>query len=94
MDSDSEITLLKAEIEKQKHIINDLESKLKKYTNNQGHKKYLEEHKDQIKEIQKKYFQKLKEENPEKLKEYYQRANQKRKEKKIQQTNISENNNN
>jgi hypothetical protein len=90
MDSATEIIQLKDEIERQKQIILDLETRLKKYTSNQGHRKYLEEHKDQVKETQKKYFQKLREENPEKIKEYYQRANQKRKEKKIQQTNISE----
>ena len=84
MDNTNEITQLKAEIERQKQIINDLETRLKKYTNNPGHKKYLEEHKDKINTIKKTYYQKLKTENPEKLKEYYQRANQKRLEKKSQ----------
>jgi hypothetical protein len=84
MDNTNEITQLKAEIERQKQIINDLEIRLKKYTNNPGHKKYLEEHKDKINTIKKTYYQKLKTENPEKLKEYYQRANQKRLEKKSQ----------
>ena len=41
MDNSNEITQLKAEIERQKQIINDLETRLKKYTNNPGHKKYL-----------------------------------------------------
>lgn len=92
MDTSNEITQLKAEIERQKQIINDLETRLKKYTNNPGHKKYLEEHKDKINTIKKTYYQKLKTEKPEKLKEYYQRANQKRLEKKSQQSTILENN--
>ena len=80
-----EINKLKKENAEQKQIIQDLESRLKKYTNNQGHKKYLEQHKEQIQTLQKTYMTKLKEENPEKLKEYWQRANQKRKNKKISQ---------
>jgi hypothetical protein len=92
MDNSNEITQLKAEIERQKQIINDLETRLKKYTNNPGHKKYLEEHKDKINTIKKTYYQKLKTENPEKLKEYYHRANQKRLEKKSQQSTTTDNN--
>jgi len=92
MDNTNEITQLKAEIERQKQIINDLETRLKKYTNNPGHKKYLEEHKDKINTIKKTYYQKLKTENPEKLKEYYHRANQKRLEKKSQQSTTTDNN--
>ena len=80
-----EINKLKKENAEQKKIIQDLETRLKKYTNNQGHKKYLEQHKEQIQTLQKTYMTKLKEENPEKLKEYWQRANQKRKNKKISQ---------
>ena len=77
-----EMTKLREENAKQKQIIQDLETRLKKYTNNQGHKKYLEQHKEQIQTIKNNYLQKLKEENPEKLKEYWRRASQKRKEKK------------
>ena len=65
-----EITKLREENAKQKQIIQDLETRLKKYTNNKGHKKYLEQHKEQIQTIKNNYLQKLKEENPEKLKEY------------------------
>ena len=65
-----EITKLREENTKQKQIIQDLETRLKKYTNNKGHKKYLEQHKEQIQTIKNNYLQKLKEENPEKLKEY------------------------
>ena len=92
MELENKISILKAENEKQKQIINDLEIRLKKYTSNEGHRKYLEEHKDQIKESQKKYFQKLRAENPEKLKEYYQRANQKRKDKKIMESSTTQQN--
>jgi hypothetical protein len=87
-----EITKLREENAKQKQIIQDLETRLKKYTNNQGHKKYLEQHKEQIQTIKNNYLQKLKEENPEKLKEYWRRASQKRKEKNIQQQPIQEKN--
>ncbi len=87
-----EINKLKKENAEQKQIIQDLELRLKKYTNNQGHKKYLEQHKEQIQTIKNNYLQKLKEENPEKLKEYWRRASQKRKEKKLQEQLIQEKN--
>jgi hypothetical protein len=80
-----ENTKLKAELEKQKLIIQDLENRLKKYINNEAHKKYYETHKQEIKQQQSKYIEKLRAENPDKMKEYYERANQKRKEKKLQQ---------
>ena len=80
-----ENTKLKAELEKQKLIIQDLENRLKKYINNEAHKKYYETHKQEIKQQQSKYIEKLREENPDKIKEYWKRAYQKRKEKKLQQ---------
>jgi len=80
-----ENTKLKGEVEKQKLIIQDLENRLKRYINNEAHKKYYENHKQEIKQQQSKYIEKLRAENPDKMKEYYQRANQKRKEKKLQQ---------
>lgn len=80
-----ENTKLKAELEKQKLIIQDLENRLKKYINNEAHKKYYETHKQEIKQQQTKYIEKLREENPDKMKEYWQRAYQRRKEKKLQQ---------
>ena len=80
-----ENTKLKAELEKQKLIIQDLENRLKKYINNEAHKKYYETHKQEIKQQQSKYIEKLRAEKPDKMKEYYERANQKRKEKKLQQ---------
>ena len=80
-----ENTKLKAEVEKQKQIIQDLENRLKRYINNEAHKKYYENHKQEIKQQQSKYIEKLREEKPDKMKEYYERANKKRKEKKLQQ---------
>ena len=53
MELENEIAILKAENEKQKQIINELETRLKKYTNNQSHRKYLEQHKEEIKNIKK-----------------------------------------
>ena len=80
-----ENTKLKAEVEKQKKIIQDLENRLKRYINNEADKKYYENHKQEIKQQQSKYIEKLREEKPDKMKEYYERANKKRKEKKLQQ---------
>jgi hypothetical protein len=75
-----------------KITIQELETKLKKYINNEAHKKYYENHKQEIKQQQSKYIEKLREENPDKMKEYWKRAYQKRKEKKIQELNIQETN--
>lgn len=65
-----------------------LEAQLKKYTSNNGHKKYYQQHKDELKEYNMQYLQKIKENNPEKLKEYRHIAYINRKAKK----NISNNN--
>jgi len=64
---------------KQKNI--ELEEKLKKYTNSEGHKRYYDKNKELV--IQKSNERKelLKETNPEKIKEYARRAYLKRKEK-------------
>lgn len=59
----------------------ELEKKLQKYTNSDGHKRYYEKNKDIVKEKGKTYLQKLKEENPDKLKEYRRTAYLNRKEK-------------
>ena len=67
-----------------KNTIQELEARLKKYINNEAHKKYYENHKQEIKQQQSKYIEKLRAENPDKMKEYWQRAYQKRKEKKLQ----------
>lgn len=80
-----ENTKLQEENTKLKNTIIELETRLKKYINNEAHKKYYENHKQEIKQQQSKYIEKLRAENPDKMKEYWQRAYQKRKEKKIQQ---------
>jgi hypothetical protein len=76
---ESENTRLKTKLE-------ELEARLLKYTNNQRHKKYYEEHKTEIKEKANQYLKKLASENPDKLKEYRHRAYLKQKEKKNLET--------
>ena len=72
----------------------ELEKRLQKYTNSDGHKKYYEKNKDIVKEKGKTYLQKLKEENPEKLKEYRHTAYLKRKAKLQNQTEKQKNSEN
>lgn len=79
--SNKEIIKLKLENQQLKEKNIELESRLKKYTSNQGHKKYYEEHKQDVKSQASIYLQNLKEVNPDKLKEYRQRAYQNRKNK-------------
>jgi len=74
--------LLMEENETLKLEITELNEKLKKYTNSQGHKKYYEKNKNIVMEKSKSYLQKLKEENPNKLKEYRKTAYLNRKNKK------------
>jgi predicted nucleic acid-binding Zn-ribbon protein len=62
------------EIQALKNRNQELEHKLQKYTNSDGHKRYYEKNKDVVKEKGKSYLHKLKEENPEKLKEYRRTA--------------------
>ncbi len=64
-----------------KQRINELEEKLKKYTNGNNHKNYYEKNKEIVKEKGSIYLKKLKEENPDKIKEYAKRAYLKKKEK-------------
>jgi len=85
-----ENTKLQEENTKLKNTIQELEARLKKYINNEAHKKYYETHKQEIKQQQSKYIEKLRAENPDKIKEYWKRAYQKRKEKKIQEQNIQD----
>jgi predicted MPP superfamily phosphohydrolase len=61
---------LQKENEELKNKVQELEDKLKKYTNGDNHKRYYEKNKEKIKEQGTTYLKKLKEENPEKLKEY------------------------
>ena len=79
---EARIQELEAENAALKTKMEDLEKKLTTYTNNQRHKKYYEQHKDEIKEKANQYLKKLAAENPEKLKEYRHRAYLKQKEKK------------
>jgi predicted MPP superfamily phosphohydrolase len=64
-----------------KQKIQELEERLKKYTNGDNHKRYYEKNKDKVKEIGANYLNKLKEGNPEKLKEYRRTYYLKKKEK-------------
>jgi hypothetical protein len=69
----------------------ELEEKLKKYTNSIGHKKYYENNKEKVIKNAANYLQKLKEDNPDKIKEYAKKAYLKQKEKKKQKELINEN---
>jgi hypothetical protein len=62
-----------------KQKIEELETRLKKYTNGDNHKRYYEKNKEKIKELGSSYLQKLKLENPEKIKEYSRKAYAKKK---------------
>lgn len=61
--------------------IEELETRLKKYTNGDNHKRYYEKNKQKIKESGSLYLQKLKTENPDKIKEYSRAAYARKKEK-------------
>ena len=76
-----EIYKLKLEIEELKNKNNELEEKLKSYTNPIRNKKYYEKNSDIVKEKAKFYMEKIKETNPEKLKKWRQQAYLNRKEK-------------
>ena len=65
--------------------IEELETRLKKYTNGDNHKRYYEKNKQKIKETGTAYLQKLKAENPDKLKEYSHSAYERKKLKKKQE---------
>lgn len=69
------------EIIQLKKYINDLEEKLKKYTNGNNHKAYYEKNKEIIMKKANDNKKKIKDTNPEKIKEYAHRAYLKRKEK-------------
>lgn len=69
-----EIDKLKIEIEELKNKNNELEEKLKSYTNPTRNKKYYEKNSDAVKENAKNYIEKIKETNPEKLKEWRHQA--------------------
>ncbi len=68
-----------------KKTIEELEERLKTYTNNHRHKKYYEKNKETIKEKAKEYTQRMKSEHPEKVKEWSHNAYLNQKAKKAQQ---------
>jgi len=83
-----EINKLKLEIEELKNKNNELEEKLKCYTNPERNKKYYEKNSNIVKEKARNYMEKIKETNPEKLKEWRHNAYLNRKAKlKAQQDN-------
>ena len=85
-----ELNKLKLEIEELKNKNNELEEKLKLYTNPSRNKKYYEKNSDVVKEKAKNYIEKIKKTNPEKLKEWRHNAYLNRKAKlKAQQENIN-----
>ena len=69
-----EINKLKIDIEELKNKNNELEEKLKSYTNPARNKKYYEKNSDIVKEKAKNYMGKIKETNPEKIKEWRHQA--------------------
>jgi FtsZ-binding cell division protein ZapB len=69
-----EINKLKLEIKELKNKNNELEEKLKSYTNPTRNKKYYKKNSDIVKEKAKNYMGKIKETNPEKLKEWRHQA--------------------
>lgn len=76
-----EIYKLKLEIEELKNKNNELEEKLKSYTNPIRNKKYYEKNSELVKEKANNYMEKIKETNPEKLKQWRHQAYLNRKEK-------------
>jgi TfoX/Sxy family transcriptional regulator of competence genes len=60
--------------------IQELEERLRKYTNSEGHKRYYEKNKEKVMANANTYLKRLAEENPDKLKEYRKRAYLNRKE--------------
>jgi len=71
---EEEINKLKFEIKELKNRNNELEEKLKSYTNPRRNKKYYEKNSELVKEKAKNYMEKIKETNPEKLKEWRHNA--------------------
>ena len=84
--TDLDINKIKEENEELKIRINELEEKLKGYTNNHRHKKYYDNNNEIVEQRAKNYMEKIKETNPEKLKEWRHNAYLKRKAKIQNQT--------
>jgi hypothetical protein len=72
-----------------KILVDELQEKLKKYTNPESCQKFYEKNKEKIIQSSNKRLQKLKDTNPDKLKEYRKNAYLKRKEK-LKNENINE----
>lgn len=87
MSDDIDYTKIIEENESLKKKVEELEERLKAYTNNHRHKKYYDKNKEVIKEKAKEYNQKVKLENPEKIKEWSRKAYLNQKAKKEQQLN-------
>lgn len=87
MSDDIDYTKIIEENESLKKKVEELEERLKAYTNNHRHKKYYDKNKEVIKEKAKEYNQKVKLENPEKIKEWSRKAYLNQKAKKTQQLN-------
>ena len=66
----SDLEILKMQNLQLKETIDTLETRLKKYTNGDNHKRYYEKNKEKYKELGANYLQQLKTDNPENLKEY------------------------
>jgi predicted MPP superfamily phosphohydrolase len=88
MNNKKEMEELQKENDELRNKVQELEERLKKYTNGENHKRYYEKNKDKIKEQGSNYLKKLKEENPEKLKEYRRNYYLKKKQLKEQDNNI------
>lgn len=89
MNNKKEMEELQKENDELRNKVQELEERLKKYTNGENHKRYYEKNKDKIKEQGSNYLKKLKEENPEKLKEYRRNYYLKKKQLKEQDDNIN-----
>ena len=87
MSDDIDYTKIIEENKSLKNKVEELEERLKAYTNNHRHKKYYDKNKETIKEKAKEYNQKVKLENPEKIKEWSRKAYLNQKAKKEQQLN-------
>ena len=79
MQQEDPYDILVRENRELKNRIVDLEERLKKYTNSDGHRRYYEKNKGKIIEKANAYLKRLAEENPDKLKEYRRKAYMKRK---------------
>jgi len=85
-----DINLVLEENKQLKQQIEELQEKLKKYTNTAAHQAFYEKNKERIIKESSERLKKLTESNPEKIKEYRHRAYLKRKEK-IKNESIQEN---